>query len=102
MSMVYESTTQSFNQSNLNTYYMCNSEQMVTLGSTRTTLYADQVRLQAFGLNKGQFTGDGKTPIVIVFTVISSSLPPSTSHHCKPNFFRFFFLENLNVACVLL
>ena len=58
----FDMATSSFQQSNVTTFYLCNSEQALQFNKSRTTLFTNDVKLQAFGLKNGSFSGDGRFP----------------------------------------
>ena len=58
----FDMATSSFQQSSVTTFYLCKSEQKLQFNKSRTTLFTNDVKLQAFGLKNGSFSGDGRFP----------------------------------------
>jgi hypothetical protein len=49
-----------FEQIDINTYLMCKTLQTLQLNDSASVMAANDVKLQAFNLKDGKFTGDGK------------------------------------------
>jgi hypothetical protein len=48
-----------FEQTDINTYLMCKTLQKLQFNDSATVMAANDVKLQAFNLKDGNFTGDG-------------------------------------------
>ena len=59
-SVTFEMAHGSFEQESVTTFYHCKTQQNLTFNASRTTLFTNDVRLQAFNLKNGSFTGEGE------------------------------------------
>ena len=57
--VAFEMTGNTFAHNDDFTFYECDAEQTLTFTGTETRVFANDVQLQAFNLDNGDFTGDG-------------------------------------------
>ncbi|KAL8559243.1 hypothetical protein ACOMHN_040367 [Nucella lapillus] len=87
-----------FEQNATDTFYTCDTEQTLGLKSgknTSTTLYANNVQMQAFGLKNGSFSGNG---FRCELDPKPSPMPPSA----KTGDNTYTVRENASVLCIVL
>lgn len=96
--LTFEMGVQTFLQKSVTTYYLCYSEQSLEFNDTRTTLFANDVRLQAFNLKDGKFTGDGEE---CSLDPVTTSPPATTTPTPKENTYSVNNTYN-NVTCIVM